>query len=187
MYMKKVLIVLLGITLCPLVSVAGSTADFTGEYHGLVNVANEYFKEGVVNISSTDTDSVYRFVLPDFCYETLCLGDISVPEVVVKDSALHVTDYQMWLDVLQINVGVTICDDMTNNVRSAFVGKDSISVYLMIDVPGLTVIPVYFNGSRHVADSTCAEMQTVRMDTTVCDTTLPCVWRGYRFAADGTQ
>ncbi len=184
MYMKKILIVLLGIALCPLVSAAGSTADFTGEYHGLINVANEYFKEGVVNISPTDNDSMYRFVLPDFCYETLCLGDISVPEVVVKDSALRVTDYQMWLDVLQINVGVTICDDMANNIRSAFVGKDSISVYLMIDVPGLTVIPVYFNGSRHVADSTCAEMQTVRMDTTVCDTLLPCVWRGHCFVAD---
>lgn len=146
--MKKLYasLLLLAATLC-------ASAQYAGQYTGQLLIGEDEV-EGNILIFPGQTDANVSFVLPDFSFLGLDLGDIVLIDVPVgADSSLAISGYPLWMGApLNTRVHIDIADyvdeeDPSYQLHSGFFG-DSVCILLWIDVPGLDMIPVIFAGNR---------------------------------------
>lgn len=129
-------------------------AEYAGLYSGVLNIAGEEIDGNIAIFPGAD-DSHLNFVLANFGFLGLDLGDIVVPNIPVDNNGkLTIENYPFYLPLLMTRVGISINDGSFEEAygdqvfTSAFLADDSLSVFLQIEVPDLGVIPVVFSGNK---------------------------------------
>ena len=139
--MKKT-ILLAALALAAGTALATAQTDYSGVYSGELTVSL-----GVpgtpenknIEIYPGSAENTVTFVLPDFTFMNMPLGDIVLPDIPVTDGSMALTDYPLLMAGLG-NMTVTV--DMTGTFA------DKLDASLTIDVPGMGGVPVTFQGVR---------------------------------------
>lgn len=121
-------------------------AEYAGQYTGTLMIGGTEEEGGVVYEGNDvllfpgSNDQSVNFVLPDFSFEGISLGDIVLIDVPVNEQgALSLSGYPLYMETLMTRVKIDIAEGST-------VMADSMAIRLDIDVPDLMVLPVYFYG-----------------------------------------
>ena len=139
--MKKT-ILLAALALAAGTALATAQTDYSGVYSGELTVSL-----GVpgtpenknIEIYPGSAENTVTFVLPDFTFMNMPLGDIVLPDIPVTNGSMALTDYPLLMAGLG-NMTVTV--DMTGTFA------DKLDASLTIDVPGMGGVPVTFQGVR---------------------------------------
>lgn len=150
--MKKILFSLM----VAIAAIGGLRAEVAGQYAGQLNIGGDDVEgESTILIFPGSDASHVNFVLPDFEFSGLPLGDIVLINVPCSASGeLSLAGYPLYMSLLQERVAIDI------NSGSAVAADGSVQINLGIHVPslaeslasiGMESLPVTFTGARQAA------------------------------------
>lgn len=127
-------------------------AEFAGLYKGDLLIEDEVTEGTIAIFPGTDVNHL-TFVLQDFSFVGLDLGDIVVPSIPVDaEGHISISDYPFFIDLLNTRVGITIYDyndeETGISIPSGFMANDSLAVVLNIAVPEIGNVFVLFAGGK---------------------------------------
>lgn len=123
---------------------AAAQTDYSGVYSGelTVSLGAGTPEDKNIEIYPGSQESSVTFVLPDFTFMNIPLGDIVLTDIPVTDGNMTLEDYPLLMTALG-NMIVTV--DMTGTFA------EQLTASLTIDVPNLMPVPVSFTGTRTLA------------------------------------
>lgn len=123
---------------------AAAQTDYSGVYSGelTVSLGAGTPEDKNIEIYPGSQESSVTFVLPDFTFMNIPLGDIVLTDIPVTDGNMTLEDYPLLMTALG-NMIVTV--DMTGTFA------EQLTASLTIDVPNLMPVPVSFTGTRTIA------------------------------------
>ena len=123
---------------------AAAQTDYSGVYSGelTVSLGAGTPDDKNIEIYPGSQESSVTFVLPDFTFMNIPLGDIVLTDIPVTDGNMTLEDYPLLMTALG-NMIVTV--DMTGTFA------EQLTASLTIDVPNLMPVPVSFTGTRTIA------------------------------------
>lgn len=154
--MKKFLLSMLLIA----ASFTSLRAEYAGLYKGDLLIGDEV-TDGNIAIFPGIDESHLTFVLQDFSFVGLDLGDIVVPSIPIDaDGHISISNYPFFLELLNTRVGITIYDYNDEEsgicIPSGFMTNDSLLVVLNIAVPEIGDVFVLFAGEKTGTDGNYA-------------------------------
>lgn len=158
-----------------------SAQNYSGVYSGTLNIGGEESPNSVLVFPGSD-DQHINFILPDFSYGELNLGDIVLVNIPVSNTGgMALTDYPFYIPLLQEHVGISIVDfEEEGEVYNSAFSQDEVLVVLMIETTTLSeTLPVLFAGTRQSASGYQARNAGFETWESVTKGVEPTNWNGF--------
>ena len=123
---------------------AAAQTDYSGVYSGqlTVSLGAGTPEDKNIEIYPGSQESSVTFVLPDFTFMSIPLGDIVLTDIPVTDGSMALEDYPL---LMPAPLSTTVTVDMTGSFT------EQLTANLTIAVPGVGDVPVSFTGTRTLA------------------------------------
>ena len=140
--MKKIFTVFLLISMLAVSAKAVSVSDVTGVFQGSLNIGGDEYPNKEVYILPGKTASTITFVLPDFQFSGVSLGDIVLVNIPMSNSGqLSLNNRSLYIKAIQTRAEVSMVNGSQLNGTVA-----NVSLSIEADLP--EPISVVFNGNK---------------------------------------
>lgn len=138
-----------------LVAAFVSANNYAGRYDGMLNIGGEESTNSVLVFPGSDENHI-NFILPDFSYGELNLGDIVLINIPVSNTGgMSLTDYPFYIPLLDEHVRINVVDfedeEAGETLYSTF-SEGQVQIVLIIETTTLPEpLPVLFVGEQQSA------------------------------------